>query len=691
MITNVRDIVDSIKEIAENDMAGSFPTVYYGSEFKEFRSKDYPICWFFCEGSANFTNNLVEVPMTFRLLDVVGSLNDLEEKDITAKTEIVRLADLLTQRMRSKGLFFGDINVGYETVYYEHTHGMSGVEFTVNCHIQKSCLTSLEIPQPPKAPNVNLFTFYGFKDISILNYCSDPDGLSLELDSVGKPDYGSIVLSANDIIRWVKPIPNDVAQGLVNYTIKNSAGLKDTGRILLAFEYIDLSITSPTENQDVPQGQDLEVVWTATPEEQNYIDRVELLLGGVVIDQKQPYEVEPFTIDGSLLNTLGSKSIRLRAYDIEENNVYQTNLRHFDVVDLIELTITSPTASQEIPNDEDITVSFTSTTQFPSLISAIALVVDGNEIEKRSPYSTSDFTITAGTLNDGNHSILLRAYDLNDEVVEESSVVSFEVVASAQYLLDLYPNQFGESFALHRVRTGFTGDLIEIKRDDGAAQRFALDGAELPIAAISSFVGSGDGKLTWWKGQANGLEVAQTSDGACPLLFESGSLITENGQPALKFSGAQWLNGGDIMNANFRPLISAAVARNTGTGQTVYAKAIAAGGIVNRYALSSHNQIDSADNRSYLWYNRFAIRNQVVNNGVHKAIDNNQLQFSENVTNQLDSNYDFLIGAFNTSSGVGAGFNFYIGNISEVHIWFEDVESQLSDINDFINQRYNIY
>lgn len=99
----------------------------------------------------------------------------------------------------------------------------------------------------------------------------------------------------------------------------------------------------------------------------------------------------------------------------------------------ISITIDTPIQNQEIPSDEDITVAFTVTPATQNCISAIALVVDGVEVEKRTPYSTDDFTIVAGALSVDSHNIMLRAYDVNDEVVYNSQAVSVDVVASFNF------------------------------------------------------------------------------------------------------------------------------------------------------------------------------------------------------------------------------------------------------------------
>lgn len=268
--------------------------------------------------------------------------------------------------------------------------------------------------------------------------------------------------------------------------------------------------------------------------------------------------------------------------------------------------------------------------------------------------------------------------------------------SSGVLLLDLYPNLNGESWALHKINSVFTGDVITIKRDDGTSQSFSFSGSELPISSISSFVGAGDGKVTSWKGQANSQNVTQNVDANCPLLFESGVLVEENGEPALKFSGNQWLSNANILSADNREVVSACVVstdNSTPTDNTVYFKGVLAN-FNNRYGMLQEyffarkgvGQTSELTDAGLSFFNNSVIANQVINGIDHKGYIDNVLIESKPFANLVGSNSNvFQIGA------AGGGFPLS-GKIQEVNIWIDSTtDASLSGINNKINERYNIY
>lgn len=268
-------------------------------------------------------------------------------------------------------------------------------------------------------------------------------------------------------------------------------------------------------------------------------------------------------------------------------------------------------------------------------------------------------------------------------------------------LLDIYPNTSGDSWALHKLKTSFTGDVIEIKRDNGDVQRFGFDSnGELPYASeINSFVGAGDGKVSWWKGQSNSTELSQSSNGAMPFLYKSGSLQTEGGEPSVVFEGAQWLTAGNVLGANEQPFMSVAVAKASGDDETIYAKA-KAGAAPDRYALISNNSlvvnsVSSNVSKSFTSTTAQAIYNQVFNSASKNEVFLNDVSqgSTANPSTVANSTFEFLIGAYNNAAGGDGSVLFLSGSIQELHIVINGqtwIDSR-STINSIINDRYNIY
>jgi hypothetical protein len=95
--------------------------------------------------------------------------------------------------------------------------------------------------------------------------------------------------------------------------------------------------------------------------------------------------------------------------------------------------------------------------------------------------------------------------------------------------------------ALYSLRSpiSYSGDVIEVRRSsDNALNTFTS--SEVSDGTLESFVGSGnDGFMrTWFDQSGSTRDTQQTSASFQPKIVDSGSLVTENGNPAVEFDGS---------------------------------------------------------------------------------------------------------------------------------------------------------
>lgn len=272
----------------------------------------------------------------------------------------------------------------------------------------------------------------------------------------------------------------------------------------------------------------------------------------------------------------------------------------------------------------------------------------------------------------------------------------FDGGSRAPYLLNEHPNNYGESWTLYRVNSNFISNIIEIQRDDGDKQSYMFDSGELPIGAISSFAGSGgNAKIRQWIGQANGNIVIQTDWDHQPWLIKDGTPIMESGHLALYFENDHWLDGGNILNPRDRNFVSLAVYNMTNPGglispfrPTIYSKTKRQN-IPSRYAIRlDYQQWQGKSTVSDLHValgEGQQIMNQTAVGNIHRIYKNNTLMSQLTNASTIDTSPDnFQIGGY-------VDIYFPNGTISDIHIFLENKMSVLSDINDMINDRYNIY
>jgi hypothetical protein len=115
-------------------------------------------------------------------------------------------------------------------------------------------------------------------------------------------------------------------------------------------------------------------------------------------------------------------------------------------------------------------------------------------------------------------------------------------------LLDTYSGA-AAAYSLRRLSISYTGSAIEVRRaSDNSTQYIGFSGEDLDVAALESFCSGTNGFVTTWYDQSgNGRNATQTTAANQPQIVSSGSVITENGKPALDFDGSNsWMNASSV-------------------------------------------------------------------------------------------------------------------------------------------------
>jgi len=118
----------------------------------------------------------------------------------------------------------------------------------------------------------------------------------------------------------------------------------------------------------------------------------------------------------------------------------------------------------------------------------------------------------------------------------------------ADFLLDGYPNA-AAAYSLRKLRSAYTGNAIKVRRaSDNTEQDIGFVNKELDVATLESFCSGTNGFVTTWYDQSgNGRNATQTTAANQPQIVSSGSVITENGKPALDFDGSNsWMNASSV-------------------------------------------------------------------------------------------------------------------------------------------------
>jgi hypothetical protein len=288
-------------------------------------------------------------------------------------------------------------------------------------------------------------------------------------------------------------------------------------------------------------------------------------------------------------------------------------------------------------------------------------------------------------------------------ILASHGIIGSSIVQST-LLLDLYPNA-AAAYSLRLLRTDYTGDAIEVRRTnlDVADIGFTSTG-ELDTAALLAFTGTGaldNGFITKWYDQSgNGNNASQATALNQPQIVSSGSVITENGKPAVQFDGSNDVliyNG--LVYATNTVFSNALFSLNSPSNFVVIASQNSGGtGRSNILGIDD----SSPKKSSYFFNNGTSYTNRssgTIANLTQTLMTN--YSFNDNYFNALNGssgNNDISGQSFTpvSTNGFGIGgqpnnFNFLKGKIQELNIWDSDQSANKTGIEDNINDFYSIY
>jgi hypothetical protein len=195
----------------------------------------------------------------------------------------------------------------------------------------------------------------------------------------------------------------------------------------------------------------------------------------------------------------------------------------------------------------------------------------GPQISVTSVWNGSQYVVTI------NNAFNLGGFQLGDgaPVYTTFTALPCEIVPPTPVpleLLDAYPGA-GAAYSVRKLSSSYTGSALRVRRSsDNTEQDIGFVGMYLDTTALTNFVGAGNGFVTKWYDQSgNNRDAAQTTSSWQSKIVNSGTIITENGKPAIEFitntvTGAKLTITGLTTQLNSSFLVSSVVKANTQTG-----------------------------------------------------------------------------------------------------------------------------
>jgi hypothetical protein len=152
--------------------------------------------------------------------------------------------------------------------------------------------------------------------------------------------------------------------------------------------------------------------------------------------------------------------------------------------------------------------------------------------------------------------------------------------APVPLILDEYPTDLF-ALSLERLRNGFTGDPIRVRRTSDSSEMdipFGMDGW-IDEAALLSFVGAGDGEVVVWRNQQGFVGDFNSTGGMAnfPKIVRSGVVEKINGRPALYFDATMGIRSPNLSSALSQPSTYYALIQADASYSTVVNHAIVSG------------------------------------------------------------------------------------------------------------------
>ena len=268
-------------------------------------------------------------------------------------------------------------------------------------------------------------------------------------------------------------------------------------------------------------------------------------------------------------------------------------------------------------------------------------------------------------------------------------------------LLDLFPGA-AAAFSLRKLRAGYTGAAIRVRRSsDDAEQDIGFDAnGDLDTASLLAFVGSGDGFVVTIYDQSpnNNHLIPALGD---VLIVQNGSLVVENGKPALFFplNGIlESLNPYPTTSFQHHFYVASSTDSNSDRNRVLDTRGLGSLGAnpgwfsafnVNQNASFRDNGIDAIGTQN------------VFRSGQNLASVFIEDLFISEYTNSvlINQNVSTISGSFNSGSKLYVGGlrdapdtnQAFTGTMQEIICFNIDKKPQRQDIEANINNYYNVF
>lgn len=282
----------------------------------------------------------------------------------------------------------------------------------------------------------------------------------------------------------------------------------------------------------------------------------------------------------------------------------------------------------------------------------------------------------------------------------------YRIYQQEALLLDYYPDA-AAAYSLRKLRSGYTGAAIQVRRSsDNAVQNIGFDSnGGLDTTALTTFVGTGNTGFvtTWYDQSGNNRNATQTTQADQPQIVRNGLILTVNSKPCIYPLAVAGMNMGfndsNLGTVNKHIFVVADTTRgenNTANYQSVLISSYSgSGSLGNDFAFSYYHgeptiRLRNYDGSSFVLNSGttsgYKIWQTIRTSSLLYIADNNNPYTVGGTPNTVYNSNTYRIGGY-----VSAGVNNNPKLIQEVIYYPSNQSKNRPLIEANINSYYNIY
>jgi len=253
------------------------------------------------------------------------------------------------------------------------------------------------------------------------------------------------------------------------------------------------------------------------------------------------------------------------------------------------------------------------------------------------------------------------------------------------------------AYSLRRLKSTAT-KAVRVREDSGNTETdIGFSGGTLDETALLNHVGSNNAFVTKWYDQSgNGNDASNSTASGQPQIVSSGSIIKENGKPALDFDGNddKLISGNVVSDSNLSLFVVKKNLNLQNTPQDLISQTAAVNGFKYGVSKSGADQYATFFNNGN---NAFALTAEqgTIDYELHEVfVDSNEcLIYVNDIQEANDTGEDYSVrtNSANLALGERDNNNFFNGYMQEALVYLFNKKSNRSKIKTSINKHYSIF